>query len=451
MIIRRRSTICSLALLLAIVAGCAAPRGVADLSILDQNPAAYHAKGPARPWRVNPSFQRRLAAEFLAKYFEVWRPGSQALDPGEVLAMAHKVIEAPGIGPAGRPHDRAWLERLTVEAGLDVYPNAGWPGLTAGRCHLRLLPSDEADYEGRGPGQGYPFDRLQQTSLPPNLPLRVHHVSASGDWLLVASAWAWGWLPASAVIRLSPAEVERWREGRFLAVLRDDTPLLGPDDTVVLNAPQGSLFPLLGRGGPGWRALAAARQADGSARLVEARVDKPSAAPFPLPLNSADVARLANGLAGQAYGWGGIGGPRDCSATTKDLMAPFGLWLDRNSADQARRGGQFIDLGGMGAAEKERFILRRGAPLLTLLWMPGHVMLYIGQHQGRAVVFQNLWGLRINQGFCGTEGRLEVRRAVVTTLTPGAERWDLARPEGLLINRIEGMVLLVPEREIIRQ
>jgi len=95
---------------------------------------------------------------------------------------------------------------------------------------------------------------------------------------------------------------------------------------------------------------------------------------------------LVNRLVGAPYGWGGLYGNRECSATLQDLFRVFGLWLPRNSSDQAKA-GQSIQLGGLSHAAKEELILRRGLP-------------------------------------------------------------HLAKPEGLLINRVKRLVLLVEPKEL---
>ena len=39
-------------------------------------------------------------------------------------------------------------------------------------------------------------------------------------------------------------------------------------------------------------------------------------------------------------------------------------------------------------------ILEQGMPFLTLIWMKGHIMLYIGNEHGRALVFHEFWGIK---------------------------------------------------------
>jgi hypothetical protein len=127
---------------------------------------------------------------------------------------------------------------------------------------------------------------------------------------------------------------------------------------------------------------------------------------------------------------------------TKDLFAPFGLWLPRHSADQAKEGGTFIDLQQLSPKEKERMILKQGIPYLTLIWRRGHIMLYIGSYRGSILVFHNMWGAR-TKDFLGRETKKIVGHAAITTLHPGIEFSDGDNPGMGYLDGILGMTLLV--------
>ena len=142
-------------------------------------------------------------------------------------------------------------------------------------------------------------------------------------------------------------------------------------------------------------------------------------------LTPAQVALIGNVMMGQRYGWGGMFGDRDCSALTRELLTPFGIWLPRNSLSQARSGRRIM-LDGMSIKEKEKAILRDGVPFLTLVWLRGHIMLYVGPYKGRPAIFHNVWGVRTVEGASDNE-RFVIGRAVVSSITPGSELRNLYR------------------------
>jgi hypothetical protein len=202
----------------------------------------------------------------------------------------------------------------------------------------------------------------------------------------------------------------------------------------------GAVFPTIGEDAERTWIWTAVRDARGKAFLRKAAVAKKAAADKPVPFTPRHVARLARELAGEPYGWGGLGGKRDCSAMIRDLFAPFGLWLPRNSSEQARA-GKFTSFRNLSSAEKEALIVREGAPWRTLLWTPGHIMLYIGVHQGKPLIFHNFWSIK-TQDADGKKGRVIVGRAAVTTLHPGHELQSLDLPRAGILYGLEGMVFL---------
>jgi hypothetical protein len=95
----------------------------------------------------------------------------------------------------------------------------------------------------------------------------------------------------------------------------------------------------------------------------------------------------------------------------------------------------------MNDAEKEAAIKGAAAPFRSLVWLKGHIGLYLGQYEGKALLFHNMWGLRTRDAKGGCDNRAIVGKAVVTTLRPGVERPDLCSP-GSLLDRVERAVVL---------
>ena len=89
---------------------------------------------------------------------------------------------------------------------------------------------------------------------------------------------------------------------------------------------------------------------------------------------------------------------------------------------------------------KEKRLKDSGKPFRTLVGMPGHVMLYIGQYNDRAVVYHDVWGTRTDLGKDG-QGRLIIGKVSVTSLEPGEEHQEVRRA-GTLLKRVQTFTVI---------
>ena len=440
----------------AALAGCGAADAalpIADLREIPQNCRAALGPGFADRTLIAPDVQTQLAREYRQAILSPWRDGYLPRSTEEVRALFDKYARDGGCGENLVPRDAAWAGKMLPQANLGGYPNCRRRAIAVRNTSMRQLPTAEPAFLPPGLGIGYPFDRLQESALWANTPLFVAHVSAGGAWAWAESSFAAGWVPAADVAFVDDAMVDAWRRHPLAAIVRDGVSLRAPDGAFIATEHIGAVLPLAdsyapagaGPGGgtqpaAGLEVLAAARMPDGTATPIRVRLEPGQAEMFPVPATTARLADLADRMLGQSYGWGGLYEQRDCSAMTRDLFAPFGLYLPRNSSEQARS-GKVIPLGGMSGQARQRLILRDGIPMLTLLGAPGHIMLYLGQRDGKALILHSTWGVKVrNPG--GAEGYKLIGRCCITTLAPGAELPNIILPEADLLRAIEVMVLL---------
>lgn len=102
----------------------------------------------------------------------------------------------------------------------------------------------------------------------------------------------------------------------------------------------------------------------------------------------------------------------------RDLYAPFGIWLPRNSSEQAKT-GRVISLEHLTPEQKKEVIIEEGVPFETLLHKPGHILLYLGVYKGEIAVLHNAWGVKTIR--YGVEGRKIIGKTVITSLHMGEE------------------------------
>jgi hypothetical protein len=427
-------------LFLLVWGGVAGGAVIRDLTDLSQDPLSYVDRNAADTPLLPQPEQARLNAESDLQYFAPWHRTEPHHTPELASWGFREYAGNPGYGKGGRPHPPDWIRKMAVNAHLDDYPQGIFPAVTVNRTDFRHLPTREphSNYP-TGPNNGYPFDNLQASSAPAGMPVLVTLVSRDRRWFLTETNHLLGWVSVTDIAAVDAQFMWTWENGRYVTIVRDKTPVR--DGKIVLyRAPLGAVFPKVGEDAERTWIWTAARDARGKALLRKAAVAKETAADKPLPFTPRNVARLAREMAGEPYGWGGLGGKRDCSALIRDLFAPFGLWLPRNSSEQAVA-GKFTSFRNLASAEKEALIVREGAPWRTLLWTPGHIMLYIGVHQGKPLIFHNFWSIKTRDAD-GKKGRVIVGRASVTTLHPGRELQNLDLPGADRLDGLEGMVFL---------
>jgi NLPC_P60 stabilising domain, N term/SH3 domain (SH3b1 type)/SH3 domain of SH3b2 type/NlpC/P60 family len=416
--------------------------GIADLQRYPQRASAYLEPPESDRPLVAAAQQAGLAADYLCRFFAPWNRAAASLNAASAFWGVNSYHPDEGYGENLLPWPLADWEALVANQEIDRYPSLARPAITVRNAALRVFPTRRPFFrDPRRAGQGYPFDYFQNSELWAGTPLLVTHRSANGAWYLVEAGLANGWLPADALAWTDEAFRCNYRRSEFVALISDQVTLSDREGGFLAVGRLGALFPLRGETDETLQLLVPVRDADGRAVLRTAAVPLQAAAPFPLPLRSGLLADLADGLLGQPYGWGGLYQNRDCSATLHDLFTPFGLWLPRNSLQQARAVGRFVDLAGLTPAQKRARLLAEGVPFYTLVSFPGHIGLYLGTDpaSGVPLLLHNLWGVR-TVGWSGREGRALVGRLVVTGLHPGEERSDV--PADGFYRRLLGFTLL---------
>ncbi|MFT7626277.1 MAG: hypothetical protein ACI9WU_005472, partial [Myxococcota bacterium] len=136
-----------------------------------------------------------------------------------------------------------------------------------------------------------------------------------------------------------------------------------------------------------------------------------------LPFTRRHVFEVAMHRLGEAYGWGGYRGNRDCSRYLMDVFATFGVRLSRHSSYQSKSGTRTVELKGMSDNEKAAAIRQAGKDGLVLLYMPGHIMLYLGEDAGRPWAVSSLSEFLVP---CGDEEQVKrVDRVAISDLELG--------------------------------
>lgn len=389
--------------------------------------------------------QIRMDRDYNNTYFSVWHLNTPYHALPERVRNDFKIYSLkPGYGENKRKLPATWMKKLQNSASLESYPNTLSRGITTRNTNLRELPTNTPHFsEKDGDSKAWPFDNLQRSSVPANTPIFVCHLSADKSWALVETSFTYGWISVEDFAFVNNEFVKNWETGRYAVIIRDHVSILDEKDRFLVQASVGHIFPLAAISVSEMKISVAMADPNRQAVIRHGFVPVEAAARKPLRFNPVNAASIANEMIGEPYGWGGLYGRRDCSAMTRDFFAVFGIWLPRHSSNQVKEAGLYIDLRGLSPEEKEKTIIEKGVPYLSLLWRKGHVMLYIGHKDGRALIFHNMWGIRTKDQQ-GREGRNIVGQAVITTLLPGLELRNIDPAAGSLLDSIAAMNILIP-------
>lgn len=96
----------------------------------------------------------------------------------------------------------------------------------------------------------------------------------------------------------------------------------------------------------------------------------------------------ANEALGTPYSWGDSDeNGMDCSSTLQGLFKCFGIIIPRNSSQQIKLSANIVNLSEMSLTEKLDTIT--DLPMGSILYMPGHVMMYLGEYNGIPYIIHN--------------------------------------------------------------
>ena len=410
-----------------------------DLTRIPQDASVFAKAGGM--WDLDAD--RSRLAQFEEYWYGPWEQTEpKVCTPDEFSWAARSFSERAVFGPNLLEIPAFRVEAVTANAQLGKYPSQVTRGITVRNTAMRALPSDDPFYyDFRDAGEGYPFDYNQNSAVWAGTPVFISHTSQDGRFLAAESPYTCGWIDARDIAFVDPAFVANFRSKGLAAVLRDRIPIKSEKTGFLFQGRIGMLLPMAARAGSEVHLLAPVADAGRRAVLVEARLPEDDAAEVPLSFSADRIAKLINEIIGQPYGWGGLGGHRDCSSTLLDIFLPFAMPLPRNSGKQADA-GRVEMIEQLPVAEKQERILAGAIPFRTTLNMGGHIMLYLGEFEGLPVAFHTIWGLRTEAADESSSGRFVIGRSVITGLSPGSEIGTLSRSRGNLLNRITSFTLL---------
>jgi cell wall-associated NlpC family hydrolase len=401
---------------------------VADMKKIPQDPAFY-AK------QINPmskAKQSKLDREFNKKYFKPWT--LKRLDiPKKDFGWEIRFITKGKIYSENKKVIPSYVYKKWIKnAQMHKKDSRKYYAITNKRTNVKALPTSTAFYRNpKRTGEGFPFDYNQNSALHINVPLYISHYSKDKRWAYVRASYSFGWVKVKDLTVVNRDFIKKFKTGSYAMTIKDNLRLYDDKKRAVSFVKLGALFPIA-KDNKSY--LTVKQNSLGQGKIHRVNVSSRNIiAKKPLPFTSKNVALLAKEFYGEPYGWGGSYECRDCSATTRDFLGPFGIFLRRNSSKQALD-GKSTYIKGLGKKAKKKKIIQKAEPFRSLLYVPGHIVLYMGEYKGEPVIMHTYWGIRKKD-----RSKLITARTIITTTEPGKERRDI-REGSKLINTLKTIV-----------
>jgi cell wall-associated NlpC family hydrolase len=332
----------------------------------------------------------------------------------------------------GQPIPAATLDRLMDAVALNAVPVQVTVryGLVVHRAALRGFPTTLRVFSRQGDTD---IDRFQESAEFPGTPVAIVHASRDGQWLFVVSPRYAAWMQAKYVAE-GPKQTVLGYAGKApyrVVTGASVRTVFTPEQPAVsqLQLDMGTRVPLFTALPPdapvnGQTAYAAytlqlpVRKDDGSLELVPALLQKntDTAADY-LPLTPRNLLTQAFKFLGERYGWGHAYDGRDCSGFVSDVYRSMGVQMPRNTSDQgvspALRHRLFTKADSHEARLQAALQLKLG----DLVYIPGHVMMSLGQWQGQPWVIHDVLGMSYRKPD-GSTAHVKLNAVSVTPLLP---------------------------------
>ena len=370
--------------------------------------------------------------DFFNKYFKPWNSTKVSFPKLEAMwGQSYKnkkvYLENHQLATA------SWFDKQIENSNFNDYNILPKKAITLKNVNIRVLPTNSPMfYDPTQPGEGFPFDYNQNSSLKINTPIIVSHLSKDRAWAYIESSTVGGWVEIGTIAYVDNDFIQEFKTSNYFVSVKEKFPIYDPIFREYVKV--ATIFPKKNN-----KYIIAKRDNNQNAYISYIDLNNDEVESMPLAFNSENRIKIAKQLIDEPYGWGGLLNNRDCSSFTQDYFATFGKFLHRNSKAQLSN-GKYFDMSKLTNNEKKEFMKNNGVPFSTLVYLKGHIMLYIGIKENEPLVLHNMWSVRLKDSN-GRKYRHIIGKATVTTLEPGKGIKDFDEDTNIL-NKIQGIVVL---------
>lgn len=279
-------------------------------------------------------------------------------------------------------------------------------GMVIKRTNMRSFPTNDAVFKNK---DRYNLDRFQETALFPTEAVAIYHESADGKWFFVSSYNYNAWVLKSDIAIGKPAQIFNYKKNPNFLMITGDKVLtnynpinnaiseIQLDMGIRINLVKKENIPTSIDGQNTYTSYVInlpTRTASGLLKFQPAMIARSKDVHLGyLPFTQENLIEQSFKFLGERYGWGHSFNARDCTGFVGDVYKSFGILMPRNSGQQAQSSqGQNIHFShSANASEKLKSI--NALNVGDLIYIPGHVMMFLGRKDGEPYIIHDVSGL----------------------------------------------------------
>ena len=299
----------------------------------------------------------------------------------------------------------AGYAKYTSKLGLENIPEAVEIqfALVVNRSDMRAYPSDDRYYKAPDKQN---LDRFQENGLFPGDALAVLHVSTDGEWSFVQSYNYAAWVRTENIAIGDRQTIFEYKDASpFLIVTGDKIRTSYNPQVPTLSELQldmGIRIPLAERSSvdnnlygqnpyTSHAVLLPVRDHAGQLEIKPALIARNKDVNLGyIPYTRENITRQAFKFLGERYGWGHSYNARDCTGFVMEVYKTFGIQMPRNTGQQGSGSFGKNTRFTPDSTEEEKIQALKQMDIGDLIYVPGHVLMFIGSVDGQPYVIHDV-------------------------------------------------------------
>ncbi|MBF0521912.1 MAG: SH3 domain-containing protein [Candidatus Omnitrophica bacterium] len=282
------------------------------------------------------------------------------------------------------------------------------------------------------------FDELQNSALDINTPVAVLWQSADRRWSYTIGPSSSGWVLTENLALCSQDDIKKIHTSDFAVVTEAKADIYLDKERKQFYGfvRMGTRFEIKNFSADVVEIALPLRDENGILKMASGHVQTKNITRGYRPYTRRTIIEQAFEMLNTPYGWGGANGEQDCSQFLQEVFATVGVDIPRDSSSQAKTGISLYDFNDKESEQiRAETVLTKAQAGVSLLYMQGHILLYLGSDGEIPYAIHDTWAYR--EKINGKDTPIVINKVTVSDLSLGHNS-----NKGSLLKRLKSIRML---------